>query len=79
MSTAFQEIVLNTVRRDKIPVRIALLQGKEIKGTVRGFDNQTIVVDISAKEQVMVYKHAIVSILPTEPTLTDARQQAARV
>ena len=61
-----QDNFLNQVRKDGIPVTIHLVNGFQIKGTVRGFDNFVVMVDAMGKQQ-MIYKHAISTITPAQP------------
>lgn len=61
-----QDTFLNQIRRDNIPVTIYLVNGFQLKGLVRGFDNFTVVLDFEGKQQ-MVYKHAISTIMPLRP------------
>ncbi|MBV7275074.1 RNA chaperone Hfq [Clostridium thailandense] len=63
-----QDIFLNSVRKDKISVTIHLVNGFQIKGNVRGFDNFTVVLDCEGK-QMVVYKHAISTITPAKPVV----------
>lgn len=65
MKTSFnlQDYFLNQVRKENIAVTIFLVNGFQIKGMVRGFDNFTVVMDVDGKQQ-MVYKHAISTIIP---------------
>ena len=59
-----QDSFLNQVRKENVPVTIHLVNGFQIKGSVRGFDNFTVVLDVMGKQQ-MVYKHAISTIVPS--------------
>ena len=61
-----QDSFLNQVRKENVPVTIHLVNGFQIKGSVRGFDNFTVVLDVMGKQQ-MVYKHAISTITPAHP------------
>lgn len=61
-----QDIFLNQIRKDGTPVTIFLLNGFQIKGFVRGFDNFTVVLDSDNKQQ-LIYKHAISTICPLRP------------
>ena len=72
MALILQDIVLNQARRDKIDVEILLCNGDKLQGAIRGFDSFTIIVDIDAKTQVMVYKYNVVSITPKKPVLVDS-------
>ena len=58
-----QDHFLNQVRKDAMPVTIFLLNGYQIKGIVKGFDNFTVVMDSENKQQ-LIYKHAISTIIP---------------
>ena len=58
-----QDSFLNQVRKENVAVTIHLLNGFQIKGNVKGFDNFTVVLDVAGKQQ-MVYKHAISTISP---------------
>ena len=60
-----QDIFLNQARKEKIPVTIFLTNGFQFKGTVKGFDNFTVIIDTDGKEQ-LIYKHAISTIAPGE-------------
>jgi len=61
-----QDVFLNQIRKDGIPVTIFLLNGFQLKGFVRGFDNFTVVLDSDNKQQ-LIYKHAISTISPLRP------------
>ncbi|MBP3781000.1 MAG: RNA chaperone Hfq [Selenomonas sp.] len=60
-----QDTFLNQVRKENVPVTIHLVNGFQIKGNVKGFDNFTVVLDVLGKQQ-MVYKHAISTITPAK-------------
>jgi host factor-I protein len=61
-----QDAFLNQVRKEKMPVTIFLVNGFQIKGAVKGFDNFTVVVELDNKQQ-LVYKHAISTVAPLKP------------
>ncbi len=65
-SINLQDSFLNQVRKENVAVTIHLVNGFQIKGSVRGFDNFTVVLDSMGKQQ-MVYKHAISTITPANP------------
>jgi host factor-I protein len=58
-----QDTFLNQVRKERIPVIVYLVNGFQIRGTVKGFDNFTCVLDTDGKQQ-MIYKHAISTFTP---------------
>lgn len=61
-----QDTFLNQVRKENVPVTIYLVNGFQLRGTVKGFDNFTVIVEVDNRQQ-MVYKHAISTISPTRP------------
>lgn len=61
-----QENFLNQARKENVPVTIHLMNGFQIKGMIRGFDQFTIVVDSMGRQQ-MVFKHAISTVTPAKP------------
>lgn len=63
-----QDAFLNNARKDKIPLTVYLVNGFQIKGTIKGFDNFIIILYCDEK-QMMIYKHAISTITPTKPIL----------
>lgn len=60
-----QDMFLNQARKDRIEVTIYLVNGFQLKGMVKGFDNFTVILDIEGKQQ-MIYKHAISTIIPAK-------------
>ena len=58
-----QDIFLNQARREKQMVTMFLINGFQLRGTVRGFDNFTVVLETEGKQQ-LIYKHAISTIVP---------------
>lgn len=58
-----QDNFLNQIRKDNIPTTIFLINGYQIKGTVKSFDNFTVLLDVEGKQQ-LVYKHAVSTIIP---------------
>lgn len=71
-----QDTFLNQVRKENLPVTIYLVNGFQLKGIVRGFDNFTVVLDFDGKQQ-MIYKHAISTIMPIRPINLAAAANAA--
>lgn len=58
-----QDTFLNRARRENISITVFLVNGYQIKGLVKGFDNYTLVLDSEGKQQ-LIYKHAISTIVP---------------
>jgi len=61
-----QDTFLNQVRKDKILVTVYLVNGFQIKGIVKGFDNFTVIVEMDGRQQ-LIYKHAISTVSPIRP------------
>jgi len=58
-----QDTFLNQLRKDNIPVTVYLINGFQLRGFVRAFDNFTVVIESEGKPQ-LVYKHAISTFAP---------------
>lgn len=61
-----QDSFLNQARKENVGVVVHLINGFQIKGSVRGFDNFTVILESMGKQQ-MIYKHAISTITPSRP------------
>jgi host factor-I protein len=61
-----QDTFLNLVRKENIPVTIYLVNGYQLKGHIKGFDNFTVVLEFEGKQQ-LVYKHALSTVMPMRP------------
>lgn len=62
-SINIQDTFLNQLRKDSIPVTVFLMNGFQIRGVIKAFDNYTIIIDSEGRQQ-MVYKHAISTYTP---------------
>ncbi len=65
MSKNFQDLILNQVRKDAVPITVFLTNGFQIRGVLKGFDNYVIIIEADGKHQ-MVYKHAVSTIIPAK-------------
>lgn len=63
-----QDNFLNQVRKENTQVVIYLMNGFQLRGWVKGFDNFTIIIEGEGRQQ-MVYKHAISTIAPFKPSM----------
>lgn len=70
----FQDSFLSAARREKAQVTLFLMNGFQLKGVVRGFDNFAVLVDSEGRQQ-MIYKHAISTISPLRPLHLDGEEQ----
>jgi len=64
--TNLQDAVLNQIRKENVPVTVYLVNGVQLKGVIRAFDNFTVMLEYEGK-QLMVYKHAISTVSPVRP------------
>jgi host factor-I protein len=69
-----QDVFLNHLRREKMPVTMFLVKGVKLQGIVTWFDNFSILLRREGQSQ-LVYKHAISTIMPSQPV--DAAQFGA--
>lgn len=74
-SINIQDHFLNSLRRENVYVTVYLLNGFQLKGLVKGFDNFTVVLESEGKQQ-LIYKHAISTFTPARPVnLMNEQQQ----
>ncbi len=57
-----QDLFLNCLRKEKVPVTVFLVNGARLKGTITGFDN--FVIMLKHNTQQLIYKHAVSTIAP---------------
>ncbi|AZB43028.1 RNA chaperone Hfq [Bacillus sp. FJAT-42376] len=58
-----QDQFLNQLRKDGVFVTVFLLNGFQLRGLVKGFDNFTVLLETEGKQQ-LIYKHAISTFAP---------------
>ncbi len=61
---SLQEPFLNTLRKEKTPVSIFLVNGIKLQGHIESFDQFVILLNNQVNQ--MVYKHAISTIVPSK-------------
>jgi host factor-I protein len=61
-----QDLFLNSVRKTKTPLTIFLINGVKLTGVVTSFDNFCVLLRRDGHLQ-LVYKHAISTIMPSQP------------
>jgi host factor-I protein len=61
-----QDTFLNSVRKSKTPLTIFLVNGVKLQGVVSWFDNFCVLLRRDGQSQ-LVYKHAISTIMPSQP------------
>ncbi|NLH02140.1 MAG: RNA chaperone Hfq [Clostridiales bacterium] len=65
-----QDTLLNQIRKEKQTVTFFLMNGFQLKGVVKSFDNFVVILETDGRQQ-MIYKHAISTIVPA--TAVDLR------
>ena len=73
-----QDVFLNHIRKNKVPVTIFLVNGVKLQGIVTWFDNFSVLLRRDAHSQ-LVYKHAISTVMPAAPVqlFEPAREERA--
>ena len=61
-----QDLFLNTIRKNKNPVTVFLVNGVKLQGVVTWFDNFSLLLRRDDLSQ-LIYKHAISTIMPANP------------
>ncbi|NKB46007.1 MAG: RNA chaperone Hfq [Alphaproteobacteria bacterium] len=61
-----QDVFLNTIRKNKTPVTVFLVNGVKLQGIVTWFDNFSMLLRRDGHTQ-LVYKHAISTVMPSGP------------
>ena len=61
-----QDVFLNKVRKEKMPVTVFLVNGVKLQGIITWFDNFSMLLRRESHAQ-LVYKHAISTIMPSQP------------
>ncbi|HUO81252.1 MAG TPA: RNA chaperone Hfq [Gammaproteobacteria bacterium] len=59
---SLQDPFLNTLRKEKVPVSIYLVNGIKLQGQIDSFDQFVVLLRNSVSQ--MVYKHAISTVVP---------------
>jgi host factor-I protein len=69
-----QNVFLNMAQQSHTPVTVFLVNGFQIRGTIKHHDNFTVELESEGKQQV-IYKHAISTIIPINPVnISEAAQ-----
>ena len=64
-SVNLQDTFLNQLRKSDTFVTVFLLNGFQLKGTVKSYDNFTILLESEGKQH-LIYKHAISTFVPSK-------------
>ncbi|MBM7701953.1 MULTISPECIES: RNA chaperone Hfq [Bacillaceae] len=60
-----QDQFLNQLRKENVFVTVFLLNGFQLRGLIKGFDNFTVLLESEGKQQ-LIYKHAISTFVPSK-------------
>lgn len=63
-----QDVFLNHIRKNKVPVTVFLINGVKLQGIVTWFDNFSVLLRRDGHTQ-LVYKHAISTVMPSTPVV----------
>jgi len=72
---SLQDPFLNTLRKEKVPVSIYLVNGIKLQGQVESFDQFVVLLKNSVSQ--MVYKHAISTVVPARHVRVPPADDAA--
>ncbi len=64
-SQSLQDPYLNILRKERIPVSIFLMNGIKLQGHIESFDQFVVLLKNNTSQ--MIYKHAISTIVPSQP------------
>lgn len=71
---SLQDPFLNSLRREKVPVSIYLVNGIKLQGVVESFDQFVVLLKNNVSQ--MVYKHAISTVVPSRNVQNKSTQQS---
>ena len=72
---SLQDPFLNTLRKEKTPVSIYLVNGIKLQGEIESFDQFVILLKNAVSQ--MVYKHAISTVVPNRSVNTSFSNQGS--
>lgn len=64
-SANLQDTFLNNLRKNQSFVTVFLLNGFQLKGTIKSYDNFTVLLEAEGKQN-LIYKHAISTFAPAK-------------
>ena len=71
-----QDTFLNSVRKNRNPVTLFLVNGVKLQGVITWFDNFSVLLRREGTVQ-LVYKHAVSTIMPTQSiSLYDGEEES---
>lgn len=64
-SMNLQDTFLNHLRKNNVFVTVFLLNGFQLKGLIKSYDNFTVLLESEGKQN-LIYKHAISTFAPAK-------------
>ena len=71
--SSLQDAFLNTLRRERVPVSVYLVNGIKLQGEIDSFDQYVVMLRNSVNQ--MIYKHAISTVVPVRNVLPEAEHE----
>jgi len=68
-----QDTFLNQLRKNNVFVTVFLLNGFQLKGLIKSYDNFTVLLESDGKQQ-LIYKHAISTFVPAKSVSITAEE-----
>ncbi|UOQ93374.1 RNA chaperone Hfq [Halobacillus shinanisalinarum] len=69
-SVNIQDNYLNQLRKERMQITVFLLNGFQLRGVVKAFDNFTVLFETDGKQQ-LIFKHAISTFAPAKNIALD--------
>jgi host factor-I protein len=73
---SLQDPFLNTLRKERVPVSIFLVNGIKLQGQIESFDQFVVLLKNSVSQ--MVYKHAISTVVPSRAVRFQTNQDSGQ-
>ena len=73
---SLQDPFLNTLRKERIPVSIFLVNGIKLQGQIESFDQFVVLLKNNVSQ--MIYKHAISTVVPSRSVKIPVATQDAQ-
>lgn len=69
-SVNIQDNYLNQLRKERMQITVFLLNGFQLRGVIKAFDNFTVLLETEGKQQ-LIFKHAISTFAPAKNVTLD--------
>ena len=64
-TTNLQDTYLNKLRKEKVFLTVILMNGFQLRGVIKSFDNFTVLIETDGKQRLL-FKHAISTFAPSK-------------